>query len=159
MLSIIQNDLMCKECVIYTILKKNLRYVANIILSVNIHAFIILCNFEDYSSCRNGGNPLWILKQYKFVNEQNKLILQKSKSPIFNSLTVFYCFNIHALNPKRRWELFLILCVLKKRSFCASLKVVTVVETEKIPSEYWNNINLLMSKKISQFFKNLRVPF
>ena len=41
---------------------------------------------------------------------------------------------------------------------CVSFKAATPVETEQIPSEYYNNRNFLMSKN-EPFFKNPRVPF
>ena len=40
------------------------------------------------------------------------------------------------------------------RSFCVSFKAAALVETEQIPSEYWNNRNFLMSKNEPFFQKS-----
>ena len=35
-----------------------------------------------------------------FLMRKNEPFFQKSKSALFSSLTIFYCFNIHALIPQ-----------------------------------------------------------
>ena len=68
-----------------------------------------------------------------------------------SSLTIFYCFNIHALIsprtggiPRRIWcvRKSMISCV-----FCASVEVTALLWAEKISFEYWDKRILLISEK------------
>ena len=49
-----------------------------------------------------------ILSEYwnnrNLLMSKNGQIFKKSKSTVFSSLTIFYCFNIHTFIPKRLWE-------------------------------------------------------
>ena len=71
---------------------------------------------------------------------KNKPFFQKSKSTLFSSLTIFYCFNIHAFIPKPPLGFAATFIRVRQpvvtRSFCVSFKAVALVETEQIPSEY-----------------------
>ena len=94
---------------------------------------------------------------------KNESLFQKSKRALFSSLTIFYCFNIHAFIWRDPWDLTAILCAVGKTattwSFCATYKAIALVGTSQILYEYWNNRNLLMSKNESLFQKSNRALF
>ena len=101
---------------------------------------------------------LWAEKMSsEYWNNRILLISMKTQFGLWffqvarSSLTIFYCFNIHALTSPRTgaiWDKLyhvrksMIGCVL-----CTSVKVTALLWAEKIPSEYWNNRILLMSLK------------
>ena len=99
-----------------------------------------------------------------FLMSKSEPFFQKSKSALFNSLTIFYCFNIHALIPKPPLGFACLFYALLRqpvvtRSLCATFKAVALVETEQIRSEYWNNRNFLMSKNEPFFQKSKSALF
>ena len=64
----------------------------------------ILWKCQDWSpcACRSRENRFWILKQYKFVNEQKWARISKIDEVPFNSLTNFYCVCILWISPSKR---------------------------------------------------------
>ena len=108
-----------------------------------------------------------ILSEYwnnrNLLMSKNESLFQKSKRALFSSLTIFYCFDIHALFWRVPWDLTANFMRVGKNattwSFCATNKAIALVGTAQILSEYWNNRNLLMSKNESLFQKSKRALF